>query len=56
VLAQSGFYSADERRLHFGLGTATQADLEIRWPGGGVQRLPQVKADQVLVVEQPASA
>jgi len=54
VLAQSGFYSTDDRRLHFGLGTATHADLEIRWPGGPVQTLQQVKADQVLVVEQAA--
>jgi hypothetical protein len=54
VLAQSGFYSADDRRLHFGLGVATHADLEIRWPGGPVQTLQQVKADQVLVIEQAA--
>jgi enediyne biosynthesis protein E4 len=55
VLGQSGFYSADDRRLHFGLGIATHADLEIRWPGGPVQALQQVKADQVLVVTQPPS-
>ena len=55
VLAQSGFYSADDRRLHLGVGTATHVDLEIRWPGGPVQTLQQVKADQVLVVEQPPS-
>jgi hypothetical protein len=54
VLGQSGFYSTDDRRLHFGLGTATHADLEIRWPGGTAQTLSKVKADQVLVVEQPA--
>jgi hypothetical protein len=56
VLGQSGFYSADDRRLHFGLGSATHVDLEIRWPGGPLQALPQVKADQVLVVNQPATA
>ncbi len=55
VLGQSGFYSADDRRLHFGLGTATTADLEIRWPGGPVQTLTGVKADQVLVVTQPTA-
>jgi hypothetical protein len=56
VLGQSGFYSADDRRLHFGLGTAMHADLEIRWPGGPVQPLSRVKADQVLVVNQPAAS
>jgi enediyne biosynthesis protein E4 len=55
VLGQSGFYSADDRRLHFGLGTAMHADLEIQWPGGPVQALQQVTADQVLVVNQPPS-
>ena len=53
VLSQSSFYSANDRRLHFGLGAATHADLEIRWPRGAVQTLPQVTADQVLVVTEP---
>ena len=34
VLSQSSFYSANDRRLHFGLGAATTADLDIRWPNG----------------------
>ena len=34
VTAQSSFYSANDRRLHFGLGTATAADVTIRWPNG----------------------
>ena len=35
VSAQSSFYSANDRRLHFGLGEATTADLTIRWPNWG---------------------
>ena len=53
VVSQSGFYSVSDRRLHFGLGTATHADLVIRWPLGTVQNLPQVAADQVLVITEP---
>ena len=53
VLSQSSFYSVNDRRLHFGLGAATHADLEIRWPRGAVQKLPHVPADQVLVVSEP---
>jgi enediyne biosynthesis protein E4 len=53
VVSQSGFYSVSDRRLHFGLGGATHADLEIRWPRGNVQKVPQVAADQVLVVTEP---
>jgi hypothetical protein len=55
VVSQSGFYSVNDRRLHFGLGTATHADLEIRWPRGAVQKMPHVPADQVLVVTEPRS-
>jgi hypothetical protein len=37
VTAQSSFYSANDRRLHFGLGAATSADLAIRWPSGATE-------------------
>jgi len=56
VMGQSGFYSSDDRRLHFGLGAATYADVEIRWPGGPAQILKQVKVDQILIVKQPPIA
>lgn len=34
VTAQSSFYSVNDRRLHFGLGAETVADLTIRWSNG----------------------
>ena len=34
VMAQSSYLSVNDRRLHFGLGTASSANLEIRWPNG----------------------
>ena len=34
VVSQSSFYSSNDPRLHFGLGSAMSADLEIRWPNG----------------------
>ena len=37
VMAQASFYSANDRRLHFGLGAATSADLTIRWPNGAIE-------------------
>src|SRR6476646_2701960 len=43
VLSQSSFFSVNESRLHFGLGEATAADLEIHWPSGGVQKVEGVK-------------
>lgn len=52
VTSQGSFYSVNDPRLHFGLGAAAVADLEIRWPDGRVQRLPQVKAGQILAVKE----
>jgi hypothetical protein len=54
VTAQSSFYSANDRRLHFGLGGATFADLTIRWPNGSAEEIPRVEADQLVVVREGA--
>jgi hypothetical protein len=52
VLSQSSFYSASDLRLHFGLGPADKADLEIRWPSGASERLLKVEANRLLVVRE----
>jgi enediyne biosynthesis protein E4 len=52
VQAQSSFYSANDRRLHFGLGAATSAELTIRWPSGATERIAGVEADQLVVVRE----
>jgi enediyne biosynthesis protein E4 len=54
VTAQSSFYSANDRRLHFGLGPATAADLTIRWPNGASEKIPNVEADQLVVIREGA--
>jgi len=56
VSVSVGFISSSDKRLHFGLGGEKQiAQIEIRWPRGGVQRLTKVAADQFLKIEEPAS-
>jgi hypothetical protein len=52
VLSQSSFYSSNDPRLHFGLGAATAADLEIRWPNGGREVLTQVGANRFLTIRE----
>jgi enediyne biosynthesis protein E4 len=52
VLSQSSFYSANDSRLHFGLGPAETADLEIRWPNGGNEKIPRVPANRLVVVRE----
>jgi enediyne biosynthesis protein E4 len=52
VTAQSSFYSANDRRLHFGLGAAKTADLTVRWPNGATEQIAGVEADQLVVVRE----
>ena len=52
VLAQSSYLSANDRRLHFGLGQETKADLEILWPNGNKQTIPDVAADRLVVIRE----
>jgi enediyne biosynthesis protein E4 len=52
VMSQSSFYSASDPRLHFGLGAAPTADLEIRWPSGAKEFLSKVPADNLVVVKE----
>jgi enediyne biosynthesis protein E4 len=54
VTAQSSFYSANDRRLHFGLGAETAADLTIRWTNGTTETIPHVAADQLLTIREGA--
>jgi hypothetical protein len=53
VLSQSSYYSSNDPRLHFGLGAAATADLEIRWPDGNKQTMKGVAANQILVIKEP---
>ena len=54
VSAQSSFYSANDRRLHFGLGPATSAELTIAWPSGATERIGSVAADHLVVIREGA--
>src|SRR5215472_14055948 len=47
------YQSAQDPRLHFGLGSRTKVDaLEIRWPSGSVTRLTNVAANQILTIQE----
>jgi len=52
VMAQSSYLSVNDRRLHFGLGAATQADSEIAWTNGAVERLSSIKTNQLVVIQE----
>jgi enediyne biosynthesis protein E4 len=54
VLAQSAYLSVSDKRLHFGLGEATTADLEIRWPSGAVETVRNAAAGQLVTIREGA--
>ncbi len=54
VMSQSSFYSANDPRLHFGLGDETSAGIEIRWPSGLQEKFKAVAADQLVVIKEGA--
>jgi enediyne biosynthesis protein E4 len=54
VTAQCSFYSVNDRRLHFGLGSETVANLNIRWSNGSTETIPNVASEQLVVVREGA--
>jgi enediyne biosynthesis protein E4 len=53
VSSSVGYASSSDLTVHFGLGEATRASIEIRWPSGIVQAPGEVAADQRLNLEEP---
>jgi len=57
VTTSSGYLSASDPRLHFGLGTESAVErIEIRWPSGIQQVLLNVKGDRQLTIDEPAQS
>jgi hypothetical protein len=53
VKTGSSYCSQSELPLTFGLGHADKPyTIEINWPSGGVDRIPEVKANQTLTIQE----
>jgi enediyne biosynthesis protein E4 len=53
VTTAGSYLSSSDKRAHFGLGQDSVAKhVDIRWPSGVIQRMEDVKADQVFTVEE----
>jgi hypothetical protein len=52
VMSQSSYLSANDPRLHFGLGTEKTADIEVRWPLGGMDTLKAIAANQLVAIRE----
>ncbi len=53
VSGSVGYASTSDLTVHFGLGEATRAAVEIRWPSGKTQAVGEVPADQRLNLSEP---
>lgn len=54
VLSQSSFYSCNDPRLHFGLGSSNKVDIEIFWPNGLHESYKQIAAGQLVTYREGA--
>ena len=56
IMSSSGYLSQSDYRAHFGLGDRKSIEqIELRWPDGKIQILKNIKANQVLTIEEPDS-
>jgi len=55
VLSQASYYSHNDLRLHFGLGTAAAAEaIEVRWPNGRVETLKDIRGGRLVTIKEGA--
>ena len=54
VTTAGSYASSSDKRVHFGLGRETVIkEIDLQWPSGTLQKLHDVKADQILKVTEP---
>ncbi len=51
--AGEGYLSSNDPRLHFGLGAATTADVEVSWPSGARSRVTALAVGREHVIREP---
>jgi hypothetical protein len=54
VRSGGSFISQNDLRIHFGLGSASFANLELHWPSGLVQTIHGVAANRIITVVEGA--
>ena len=53
VMSGSSYYSQNDLRLHFGLGTAAPADsVEVAWPSGLKETFRDLPAGHLFVIQE----
>lgn len=52
LLSQSSYYSCNDPRLHFGLGSETSVDLEVHWPSGATESFKRLPANRLITLRE----
>ena len=52
LLSQSSFFSCNDPRLHFGLGTSVSVDVEIFWPSGTHESYKGMPANRLVTIRE----
>jgi enediyne biosynthesis protein E4 len=52
--AAGSYLSSNDKRLHFGLGLAETAEIEVLWPSGIRQTVSNIHSDQFIEIREPA--
>jgi hypothetical protein len=52
VRSGGSFCSQNDLRLHFGLGTAKEARVQVRWLGGAEETFEHVSANRLVVIQE----
>jgi enediyne biosynthesis protein E4 len=52
VTSQASYLSANDPRLHFGLGSASTAEIEVHWPAGTSETFKGVAAGQLVTIRE----
>jgi enediyne biosynthesis protein E4 len=53
VMSGSSYYSQNDLRLHFGLGSATKADrLDVVWPSGLKETFSNLPANHLIILQE----
>jgi hypothetical protein len=54
VMSQTSYLSANDPRLHFGLGAEKTASIEIHWPSGGIEHFESLAVNQLVTIREGA--
>jgi enediyne biosynthesis protein E4 len=52
LTSQSSYYSANDPRLHFGLGKVESVDIDVFWPSGSSEYLKNVAANHLVTITE----